>query len=196
VAYTERPSSDVVCDVPHEKLVEPQLEPLRSSAGIKDVSGGVFQLNSLDVAEYRWEAVPLPAAPVVTHCPNCGAGCDPSKNQTAACWAFNQVIPGALLRDANGSHAAGGLRNGSFVLYVAGSDWDGDDGGGKQYVGVATGPSLERLTLRPEYLIGGTPDTRDERSLFPNGALLLENGTVALALDIKVIRTPLSIFHQ
>ena len=53
-------------------------------------------------------------------------------------------------------------------------------GGGRQRIGVATGPSLEALTLNPNYLLEGTPDTRDERSVFPNGALLLENGTVVL----------------
>jgi hypothetical protein len=66
------------------------------------------------------------------------------------------------------------------VLYIAGQDWDGTDGGGKARIGVATGPSLDNLKLQPEYLIGGTAATRDERSVFPNGALLLENGTVAL----------------
>ena len=131
-------------------------------------------LSGLHATEYRFESAPLPTAPVATHCPDCGKGCDPGSNQTNGCWAFNQIIPGALLRDAVGSHTAGGLRNGSFVLYVAGSDWDGTDGGGRQRVGVATGASLSALTLRPEYLIEGTPGTRDERSLFPNGALLLE----------------------
>ena len=179
VTYVERPSSDVIC-TGNLHLVEPEPEPLRSSAGVKDVSGGIFQLNSLRVTEYRWESAPLPAAPLLTHCADCGSGCDPSANRTEGCWAYNQVIPGALLREANGSHRAAGLRNGSVVLYVAGSDFDGTDGGGKQRVGVATGPSLEALSLHPEYLLEGTPNTRDERSLFPNGALLLENGTVAL----------------
>ena len=73
-----------------------------------------------------------------------------------------------------------GLSNGSVVLYVAGADFDGTDGGGKMRIGVATGPSLEALSLHPEYLIEGTPNTRDERSVFPNGALLLSNGTVAM----------------
>ena len=31
------------------------------------------------------------------------------------------------------------LDNGSFVLYVAGQDYDGNDGGGKARMGVATG---------------------------------------------------------
>ena len=91
-----------------------------------------------------------------------------------------EIIPGALLREANGSHQAAGLRNGSVVLYVAGSDWDGTDGGGKQRIGVATGRSLEALSLHSQFLLEGTPGTRDERSVFPNGALLLDNGTVAL----------------
>ena len=73
---------------------------------------------------HRWEAPPYRTAPVVTHCPTCGTGCDPSRNKTDACWAFNQVIPGALLRDARGSHRAGGLTNGTaganVVLYVPG----------------------------------------------------------------------------
>jgi hypothetical protein len=64
------------------------------------------------------------------------------------------------------------------VLYVAGQDWDGTDGGGKARIGIATGPTLDALTLHKEYVIGGTANTRDERSVFPNGALVLENGTV------------------
>eukprot|EP01043_Picozoa_sp_COSAG02_P018602 COSAG02_NODE_873_length_16302_cov_113.473616_5_plen_485_part_00 len=179
VTYVERPSSDVICNN-HAHIVEPQLEPMRSSAGIKDISGGVFQLSSLNVAEYRWESAPLPMAPILSHCPSCGIDCDAVTNKTAGCWAYNQVIPGALLREANGSHRATGLHNGSVVLYVAGSDWDGTDGGGRQRMGVATGPSLEALSLDPQYLLQGTPGTRDERSIFPNGALLLDNGTVAL----------------
>lgn len=177
--YVERPASDVICNN-HAHAVEPELESMRSSAGIKDVSGGVFQLNSLSVDEYRWESAPLPMVPVLSHCPSCGVDCDASRNRTDGCWAYNQIIPGALLRQANGSSRAVGLRNGSVVLYVAGSDWDGTDGGGRQRIGVATGPSLEALTLNPNYLLEGTPDTRDERSVFPNGALLLENGTVVL----------------
>jgi hypothetical protein len=105
VAYVERPSSDVHCG---KHTVDPQAEALSGFTGFKDASGGVFMLNSITVKEYRWEAAPLPAAPVVTHCPNCGSGCDPSSNKTSGCWAFNQVIPGAVLRDAKGSHQAGG----------------------------------------------------------------------------------------
>ena len=110
VTYVERPSSDVICRAQDHPvhLVEPEAEPLRSSAGIKDVSGGVFQLNSLSVTDYHWEAAPLPTAPVAAHCPDCGSGCDPSANHTGGCWAYNQIIPGALLREANSSHRAGG----------------------------------------------------------------------------------------
>eukprot|EP01043_Picozoa_sp_COSAG02_P060110 COSAG02_NODE_7789_length_2844_cov_141.457356_1_plen_530_part_00 len=177
--YVERPTSDVIC-LNHAHAVEPELEPMRSSAGIRDVSGGVFQLNSLRVDEYRWESAPLPTEPVLSHCSSCGVDCDASRNKTDGCWAYNQIIPGALLRQANSSHRAAGLRNGSVVIYVAGSDWDGTDGGGRQRMGVATGSSLEALTLNPNFLLEGTTDARDERSIFPNGALLLENGTVAL----------------
>jgi hypothetical protein len=179
VTYVERPTSGTHC-ARGVVGVDPQPEPLTAYAGIRDLSGGVYQVNSLDVAEFRWEAAPLPTAPVVTHCASCGVGCAPSVNHTAGCWAYNQIIPGALLRDANGSHMGGGLRDGSSVLYVAGSDFDGTDGGGKQRMGVATGPSLDHLALHPQFLLEGTPHTRDERSLFPNGALRLDNGTVAV----------------
>jgi hypothetical protein len=183
VAYVERPSSDVHCaSGKQQNTVDPQLEPLSAFTGFQDVSGGVFMLNSLKVSEYQWESAPLPSAPVITHCPHCGSGCDPTSNRTKDCWAFNQVIPGALLRDAKGSHQAGGIaKGGGFVVYVAGQDWDGTDGGGKARIGVATGPALDNLTLQPEYILGGTLGTRDERSVFPNGALLLTNGTVAMS---------------
>ena len=78
--------------------VEPELEPLSGYTGIKDVSGGVFTLNALGVAAYRFEAAPLPSAPVLTHCPTCGAGCDPAAGETAGCWAYNQLIPGGGTR--------------------------------------------------------------------------------------------------
>ena len=40
---------------------------------------------------YRWEAAALPVRPVLMHCPTCGAGCDPARNKTAGCLAYNQV---------------------------------------------------------------------------------------------------------
>lgn len=43
VAYVERPSSDVHCK---SHTVDPEPEPLSGFTGYKDVSGGVFQLNS------------------------------------------------------------------------------------------------------------------------------------------------------
>ena len=89
VTYVERPSSDVICNN-GVHLVDQELEPLRSSAGIKDVSGGVFQLNSFNVTEYRWESAPLPTAPVLSHCSNCGIGCDAFANHTETCWAYNR----------------------------------------------------------------------------------------------------------
>jgi hypothetical protein len=102
VTYVERPSSDVICNN-HAHLVDPELEPLRSSAGIKDVSGGVFQLNSFNVTEYRWESAPLPTAPVLSHCPNCGIGCDASANRTEACWAYNRKYRMASAAERRGS---------------------------------------------------------------------------------------------
>lgn len=47
-------------------------------------------------------------------------------------------------------------------------------------MGVATGQTLETLALHPNFLIEGSPGARDERSIFPNGAVLLGNGTVAV----------------
>jgi hypothetical protein len=141
VTYVERPSSDVICSIKgqHVHLVDP--EPQAPSIFVAVVGGRT--VCSTTITPYRWEAAPLPDAPVLTHCPTCGTGCDPAANKTAACWAFNQIIPGAILQ----------LNNGSFVVYVAGSNWDGNDGGGKQYMGAATGPALDKLTLHPEYLL-------------------------------------------
>ena len=128
VFYVERPSSDVIC-LSGQHRVDPELEPLVSHAGVA-VSGS-FTLAEMRITPYRWEAAALPEQPVLSHCPTCGRdrGCDPAGNKTAACWAYNQIIPGGGLLK---------LPNGTFVLYVAGSDFDGDDGGGKQYMGVVS----------------------------------------------------------
>jgi len=109
--------------------VDPEPEPLSSHAGV--AVGGSFTLSEMRITPYRWEAAALPEQPVLSHCPMCGRdrGCDPAGNKTAACWAYNQIIPGGGLLK---------LPNGTFVLYVAGSDFDGDDGGGKQYMGVVS----------------------------------------------------------
>ena len=66
------------------------------------------------------------------------------------------------------------------MLYVAGQNWDGTDGGGKARMGVATGQTLATLALRPDFVLEGTSGEPDERSIFPNGAVLLPNGTVAV----------------
>ena len=80
------------------------------------------------------------------------------------------MIPGAGFR----------LPNGTYMVYVAVQDYSGTDGGGRAQMGVAVGPALDALTLRPDFLLEGTPHTRDERSFFPNGALQLPNGSVAV----------------
>jgi hypothetical protein len=151
--------------------VEPELEPLSAFTGFKDVSGGVFTLNSLTVGPYRFEAAGLPSTPLLTHCPTCGVNCDPAHGKTDGCWAYNQVIPGGGLLQ---------MPNGSYVLYVAAQDYEGNDGGGKARMGVATGPSLDQLSLHPDFVLEGTPGALDERSIFPNGALVLKNGTVVV----------------
>ena len=61
-----------------------------------------------------------------------------------------------------------------------GQDYDGTDGGGRARIGVAYGPSLDNMTVHPDFLIQGTPNSADERSVFPNGAVVLDNGTVAM----------------
>ena len=66
------------------------------------------------------------------------------------------------------------------MLYVAGQNYDGSDGGGKARMGVATGPALDQLSLHPDFVLEGTKGDLDERSIFPNGALVLENGTVVV----------------
>ena len=170
ITYVQRPSSEVMCSSGGNS-VEHELEPLSAFTGFKDVSGGVFQLNSLTVQPFRFEAAELPSAPVLTHCPTCGVTCDLAHGKTDGCWAFNQVIPGGGLLQTP---------NGSFVLYVAAQDYNGNDGGGKARMGVATGPSLDQLSLHPEFVLEGTPGALDERSIFPNGALVLNNGTVVV----------------
>ena len=156
-AYVERPSSDVHCTGPNPHTVDPGPEPGAGFAGYKDVSGGVFTLNSMHLQEYHWEAAPNPTKPVATHCSTCGVGCDPTSNKTDGCWAFNQIIPGAILRDAKGSHLAGGVATGGVVLYVAGQDYDGTDGGGRARIGVATGVGLDKLAVRSDFILEGTP---------------------------------------
>ena len=100
-------------------------------------------------------------------CTSCGKGCGPPDFKE--CWAYNQVIPGALIHT-----------NGTFFVYVAGQDYDGTDGGGRARIGIAHGPSLTNLTLEHDFLIEGTPGMADERSVFPNGALELANGSIAM----------------
>ena len=170
ITYVQRPSSEVKCGQGGGN-VEPELEPLSAFTGFKDVSGGVFTLNSLTVGPYRFEAAGLPSTPLLTHCPTCGVNCDPAHGKTDGCWAYNQVIPGGGLLQ---------MPNGSYVLYVAAQDYEGNDGGGKARMGVATGPSLDQLSLHPDFVLEGTPGALDERSIFPNGALVLKNGTVVV----------------
>ena len=168
--YVQRPMSEVRC-TGSPRGVSPSLEPLVASVGVRDLSGGTFTFNNFRVTEYRFEDSPLPIKPVLTHCSNCGQGCDPEHGHTDNCWAYNQVIPGGGLLQ---------LQNGTFVLYVAGQDYNGNDGGGKARMGVATGPALDQLSLHPDFVLEGTAGELDERSVFPNGALQLENGTIVV----------------
>ena len=74
--------------------------------------------------------------------------------------------------------------NSTYYVFVAGQDFDGTDGGGKARVGLASGSALSELTLHRNFLIEGTPGGKDERSVFPNGAVVYvaKNGTEMVAV--------------
>lgn len=153
-AYIEHPTGDVDCT--HHRVTG--TEPRGGSAGFELPGGG--SVAEFAVRAPRLMAAPPPDAPVLTHAGPAG----PRDS-----WRYNQLIPGALL-----------ARDGYFYLYVAGLDFDGTDGGGKARIGVAHGPSLDRLQLEEQFLVEGTPGSWDERSVFPNGAVMAPDGSIAI----------------
>lgn len=179
LTYVERATSDVDCQ---HHTVDPTITPLATQTGITAMLVGdegehdeamvpaVFHavVTKMSITPYRFESQPIQSQPVATYCPTCGRGCSPPAN-VSGCWAYNQIIPGSLVK-----------YNATFYLYVAGQDYDGTDGGGRARIGVAFGPSLDNMTVHPDFLIEGTPNSADERSVFPNGAVVLDNGTIAM----------------
>ena len=161
-AWIVHPFGDVDCGEGVVTRDEPASVTVAFVPAAEDVA-----LANVDVRELRWGAVAAGSP---------GArGVALEHHGRPGSWAEGQVLPGAMLR---------WQQDGVYYLYVCGSDLGraGLESGGAVRTGVATSKDLRSWTLAPDPVLDlGAAGAWDESNVFVNGAVLTDDGRVALS---------------